>query len=151
VVVFANGTELTGEQREQLLALAIGFVEGGVTELVVMDDRLTGVRLEDGRVVPRAVVVVATQMVARADFLDGIGLTTVPHPSGMGEHVPVDPLTFRTDVPGVWAAGNVAELHAQVGGSAAGGAMAGAQINADLVMEDARRAVEDHRPSPLTV
>ena len=44
----------------------------------------------------------------------------------------------RTSVTGVWAAGNVADLSAQVGASAAAGAMAGAQINADLVMEEAR-------------
>ena len=148
VVVFGNGTEFSTEQREQLLALAIGFVEGEVAGVVVEDDRLTGVRLDDGRVVPREVLVVATQMVARAGFLAGIGLTTVPHPSGFGEHVAVDPMTFRTGVPGVWAAGNVADLSAQVGGSAAAGAMAGAQINADLVMEGARRAVEDCDPHP---
>ena len=148
VVVFGNGAEFSDEQREQLVALAIGFVEGEVAGLLVQDDRLTGVRLRDGRVVPREVVVVATRMVARAGFLEGIGLTTVPHPSGFGEHVAVDPMTLRTGVPGVWAAGNVVDLSAQVGGSAAAGAMAGAQINADLVMEGARRAVEDCRPTP---
>jgi hypothetical protein len=37
-------------------------------------------------------------------------------------------------------AGNVTDLMAQVGGAAAGGAMAGAVINADLVAEDARQA-----------
>jgi thioredoxin reductase len=58
-------------------------------------------------------------------------------------------MTHRTEVPGVWAAGNVADLSAQVGGSAAAGAMAGAQINADLVMEEARGAVEDYRPTPV--
>ncbi|MEO6512617.1 MAG: NAD(P)/FAD-dependent oxidoreductase [Nocardioides sp.] len=149
VVVFVHGMELTGEQREQLLALAIGTVDGEVDRLVVEDDRLTGVRLKDGRVVPREVLVVATRMVARAGFLEGLGLATVPHPSGFGMHVAVDPMTFRTEVPGVWAAGNVADLSAQVGASAAAGATAGAQINADLVMEGARRAVEDCRPTPV--
>jgi len=37
-------------------------------------------------------------------------------------------------VPGVWAAGNVTDLSAQVGSAAAAGATAGAQINYDLVM-----------------
>ena len=60
-------------------------------------------------------------MVARAGFLAGLGITTAPHPSGMGEHVVVD-ATGRTDVPGVWAAGNVTDLSAQVGASAAAGA-----------------------------
>jgi thioredoxin reductase len=64
----------------------------------------------------------------------------VPHPSGLGEHIPAD-ATGRTDVPGVWAAGNVTDLAAQVGASAAAGAVAGAQINADLVTEETAAAV----------
>jgi hypothetical protein len=40
-------------------------------------------------------------------------------------------------VPGVWVAGNVTDLAAQVGAAAA----AGAQINADLVAEETRQAV----------
>jgi len=44
-------------------------------------------------------------------------------------------------VPGVWVAGNVTNLMAQVIGAAAAGAQAGAMINADLVEEDAERAV----------
>jgi hypothetical protein len=51
----------------------------------------------------------------------------------------------RTDVAGVWAAGNVTDLSAQVGAAAAAGAFAAAQINADLVEEETRRAVERHR------
>jgi thioredoxin reductase len=59
---------------------------------------------------------------------------------GVGEHIPADP-TGRTKVPGVWAAGNVTDLSAQVGAAAAAGAMAGAQINADLIEERAKRVV----------
>ena len=51
----------------------------------------------------------------------------------------------RTDVPGVWAAGNVVDLTAQVGASAAAGALAGAHMNADLVAEEAAAAVAAHR------
>jgi SAM-dependent methyltransferase len=58
----------------------------------------------------------------------------------LGTAVPVD-ATGATAVPGVWAAGNVTDLRAQVIGSAAAGLMAGAGINADLVADDARRAV----------
>jgi len=41
----------------------------------------------------------------------------------------------------VWAAGNVTDLSAQVGTSAAAGAFAGAQINFDLAQEETARAV----------
>ena len=58
----------------------------------------------------------------------------------MGEHVPADP-TGRTAVPGVWVAGNVTDLTAQVGAAAAAGATAAAHINADLVAEETAVAV----------
>jgi thioredoxin reductase len=121
-----------------LAARGVAVVTGTVARVEVVDDRVRGLRLADGTLVEREVVAVATRMVARAAFLGGLGLHPVDHPSGMGVHLPADP-TGRTDVPGVWAAGNVVDLSAQVGASAAAGAMAGAQINADLVMGDAQR------------
>jgi SAM-dependent methyltransferase len=45
----------------------------------------------------------------------------------------------------VWVAGNLASVQAQVISSAASGLTAGAAINADLAMEDAKRAVEAGR------
>ena len=51
-----------------------------------------------------------------------------------------------TSVPGVWVAGNVTDLSAQVVVSAAAGMRAGAMINADLAAEDTARAVEARRP-----
>jgi thioredoxin reductase len=95
-------------------------------------------------VINREAVVVATRMVARAGFLADLGLRPTEHGSGLGEHIPTD-ATGRTDVPGVWAAGNVTDPAAQVGGSAAAGAFAAAQINADLVAEETRRAVDAYR------
>ncbi|MCW2580035.1 MAG: putative thioredoxin-disulfide reductase, partial [Blastococcus sp.] len=62
----------------------------------------------------------------------------------VGSAVPADP-TGATEVPGVWVAGNVSDLSAQVVVSAAAGMRAGAMINADLVAEDARRAVAQRR------
>jgi thioredoxin reductase len=100
----------------------------------VSEDRLTGVQLDDGSVVARQALVVGPRFVANAAFLRSLGLVAVEHPSGVGEHIVADP-TGRTDVPGVWAAGNVCEFSAQVGMSAAAGAFAGAQINAELVLE----------------
>ena len=132
------------EQLEQLAARGIRLVQGEVASLEIIDDRLVGLRLADGTVVAREAVAVSPRMVARAGFLSTLGLQAVQHASGMGEHVPVD-ATGRTDVLGVWAAGNVADLMAQVGAAAAAGAAAGAQINADLVVEETQLAVEAYR------
>lgn len=138
-----------GEQAEQLVALGIPVVTGEVASLEVAGDRLVGVRLADGTVVEREAVTVQSRMVARAGFLTGLGLHPVPHPSGMGEHLAAD-ATGRTDVPGVWVAGNVTDLSAQVGSAAAAGAFAAAQVNHDLVVEDTGRAVAASR-EPLGV
>lgn len=139
VVLLAHTHPPDDEQRDLLAGRGVRVVTGEVDGLVVSDDRVSGVRLTDGTVVPRTVVTVQSRMVARAGFLTELGLTPVDHPSGLGVHLPADAFG-RTAVPGVWVAGNVADLAAQVGASAAAGAMAGAQINADLVMEDARRS-----------
>jgi thioredoxin reductase/SAM-dependent methyltransferase len=144
VVFVAHTVSPDEEQAEQLAARSIRVVDGRAALLEVTDDRLVGVRMGNDAVIGCDVVVVAPRMVARAGFLDDLGLRAVEHPSGMGEHVPGDP-TGRTDVPGVWVAGNVTDLSAQVGAAASQGAFAGAQINADLVMEETGRAVEARR------
>jgi thioredoxin reductase len=144
VTFFSHTAPPSAEQAEELAARGIRVVAGEVAGVVVEDDRITGVRLADGTVVARTVVAVATRMVARAGFLAGLGLHPVPHPMGVGEHLPADP-AGRTDVPGVWVAGNVTDLSAQVGPSAAAGAGAGAQINADLVAEETKAAVAAYR------
>ncbi|WP_306205767.1 NAD(P)/FAD-dependent oxidoreductase [Actinoplanes sp. RD1] len=131
---------VAGEDAEKFEALGIRVVSATVTGLEIVGNRLAGVRLADGTVISREALAVATRMVARAGFLSDLGLHPVDHPSGAGQHYPGD-ATGRTDVPGVWVAGNVTDLAAQVGSAAAAGALAGAHINADLVAEDARHAV----------
>lgn len=134
----------TEEEAEQLAARGISVVEGEVASLEIVEDRLVGVRLTDSTLVSREVVAVSSRMTARAGFLATLGLQAAEHPAGVGEHIPSD-ATGRTEVPGVWVAGNVTDLAAQVGNAAAAGASAAAQINADLVAEDTRQAVAAHR------
>jgi thioredoxin reductase len=92
-----------------------------------------GVWRTDGTFVARDYLVASPRFVARAGFLDGLGLTTVEHPMGIGTYVPAADPTGRTDVPGVWVAGNVTDLMAQVITAAGAGLMAGAAINLDLL------------------
>ena len=127
---------LTDEQYEELVARDISIVHG-----VVAAWESGGVRLADSTLIPREVLAVAPRATLRAGFLAALGLRPVEHPMGMGEYLPAD-ATGRSSVPGVWLAGNVADPFAQVGAAAAAGAMAGAQINADLVAGETRVAVE---------
>ncbi|MEY9937413.1 NAD(P)/FAD-dependent oxidoreductase [Streptacidiphilus sp. MAP5-3] len=148
VVFFAHSRPApTGEEAGQLAARGIRVVTGAVAAVETGTlgsgaerDRLTGVRLADGTVVPREALAVATRMVARADFLAPLGLRPVVHPSGVAEHIPADP-TGQTSIPGIWVAGNITDPTAQVSHSVAAGATAGARINADLVAAEARAAV----------
>ena len=132
------------EQREQLEALEITVLRADAAAVESDDDGLVGVRLTDGRLVELDAVVVGTRSLARAELLFPLGL--VPTEVRMGEQVVGTVIeadaTGATAVPGVWVAGNVANVHAQVISSAAAGLAAGAAINADLIMEEARNAVE---------
>jgi len=140
VALLLNGIELPSDQLEQLAGRGVQIVEGKAISVVTADDAVTGMSLADGNVHPCEVIAVGTRMVARGThLLAPLGVTVSEHPSGMGIYVPSDP-AGRTDVPGVWVAGNVTDPSAQVGAAAAGGAMAGAQLNADLAMEEAAAA-----------
>jgi thioredoxin reductase (NADPH) len=151
VIFFRHtGPELPPEEADQLAALGIRIVDGEVAGLEVADDRLTGVRLASGELVPRAAVVVAPRFTANADVLASLGLAATEQEMRgyvVGSAVAADP-TGATAVPGVWVAGNVADMSAQVVVSAAAGMRAGAMINADLVAEDARLAVAERRSVP---
>jgi thioredoxin reductase len=139
VVYFANGQPLTAKQREQLAARAIGVVDAPVARLVVQDDRLTGVELATGQVVPRAAVFVRPRFVPNDTLLIDLGCAT--HDNGW---VAVDG-TGRTSVPGIWAAGNAVNPRAQVITAAGEGSAAAIAINNDLVDEDLPLAVTNFR------
>ncbi|MDT0304997.1 NAD(P)/FAD-dependent oxidoreductase [Streptomonospora wellingtoniae] len=145
VVLLTDGRPApSGEQAEELAARGIRVVEGEVAAVEAADDRIAGLRLADGTMVAREAVAVAPRMRARAGFLAGLGLHPVEHPMGVGEHIPAEP-DGRTEVEGVWVAGNTTDLSAQVGAAAAAGAAAGARINADLIAEDTRAALAAYR------
>ncbi|THV33457.1 NAD(P)/FAD-dependent oxidoreductase [Glycomyces buryatensis] len=135
------------DDEERLAARGIDLVEGEVTAVEVEDDRLAAVVLASGRRVACAALVVGTAPDAAAPFLADLGLEAVearPGEPAFGTKVETDP-TGKTSVPGVWVAGNVANPMAQVVASAAGGTMAGAMINMDLVEAETARAVSARR------
>ena len=139
VVYFTNGATLTASEREQLVARAIGIVDEPVTRLVVEDDRLTGVELTSGSVVPRAAVFVRPTFVANDQLLTDLGCVTAAN-----GWVAVD-AAGATSVPGVWAAGNATNPRAQVITAAGEGSAAAIAINNDLVTEDIPIAVANFR------
>ncbi|WP_035749233.1 NAD(P)/FAD-dependent oxidoreductase, partial [Glycomyces sp. NRRL B-16210] len=135
---------LSEEDSEKMRARGIRIVDGPISRIETEADRISGVRLASGELVEREVLAVGTRVEARGGFLADLGLAVVEHPAGVGEHVQAD-ATGRTEVEGVWVAGNVTDLMGQVGAAAAAGAMAGAHINADLVNEETAEAVAAYR------
>jgi thioredoxin reductase len=139
------------EEYEQLAARDIAVVDSEVTGLEVTDDRLTGVTLAGGGVIPTQALVIAPRFTARAGILTGLGLEPAElemRGHVIGSHIAADP-SGATAVPGVWVAGNVADPLAQVIVAAAAGLKAAAAINADLVAEDTARAVAARRARNL--
>lgn len=144
VAFFAHSYEVTADEREQLAAVGVPVVEGEVAQLVVEDDRLVGVELADGRVVPRTAVFVRPRIVPHEDgLLAGLGCEVDP-----GGFVATDRMG-ATSVPGVWAAGNVADPRAQVITAAGEGSAAAIAINADLVSADVAHAVAAARTAAV--
>ncbi len=142
------------EEAEELAARGIDLIEGPVAALEVSgEDALTGVRLAGGEVVALDVLVVAPRFTARAELLESLGLKTQEVEMNghvFGTQIPAN-AGGATEVAGVWVAGNVADLRAQVISAAAAGLNAGAAINADLVAQDTRDAVEAYRHKIATM
>jgi thioredoxin reductase len=135
VVFFVHTLDLGADELGRLEARRIQVVNGAVARLVLEDDRLAGVELVDGRIVPRTAVFVRP--------------VNVPHPDGLlaGLGCDVDVAGFavvdatgRTSTAGVWAAGNVVDPRLQVISSAGAGSVAAIAINADLVADDTESA-----------
>jgi thioredoxin reductase len=140
LVYFTRGTDLDDDTRARFAARGIRVVDDPVVRIESTDGAISGVRLAGGDVVARRVIAVATTMQARTEGLDGLGLPEQDLPHGMGHQFVTGP-AGTTAVRGVWVAGNATDLTAQVGASAAAGALAGAHINADLATADTDAAV----------
>ncbi|MBO3085107.1 NAD(P)/FAD-dependent oxidoreductase [Cellulomonas fengjieae] len=130
----------TPQEAERLAARGVRVVPGRVVEVLVSDGRLSGVRLESGEVVARSALTVMPRFAARLDGLTGLGLTAVPHETGVGQHIASD-LIGASSVPGVWVAGNATDPMAQVTSAMAAGTRAAAALNWDLISEETDGAV----------
>ena len=136
VVFFSHSHSLTGEERAALDARGIAVIEETVTALSVADDRLHGVELRDGRVIPRTAVFMRPSLHPHRDgLIESLGCEV-----GKDGFVQVDP-TGQASLSGVWVAGNASNPRAQVITAAGEGSAAAIAINTDLVEEDVQNAL----------
>ena len=136
VVFFAPIGMITESQRTELMARAVGVVEGTIKRIVTENDRLRGVEMDDGRVIARDAVFVPPRFVPNNDLLVALG-------ADLDEDgwVRTD-VTGWTSVPGLRVAGNLANPRAQVITAAGEGSAAAIAMNADLVDDDVRQATQ---------
>ena len=141
VTLFVHEMPDPGEESwAELAAAGIQVVPGDVDRLRSEEDSLRAVVLHDGREFLVDALIVAPRFIARADLYVQLGGATTEHPTGA--FIAAAP-TGRTEIPGVWAAGNVSDLGAMVTAATAAGVVAAAGINADLVTEDVQTAVQE--------
>ena len=139
LVYFTPPGMLTSTDRAGLVARAIGVVEGTIEELVVdADERLCGVRMAEGAVVPRDALFVPPRFIPRSSLIADLGCAVDDDGWTTTDN------TGRTSVPGVWAAGNVVDPRAQVITAAGAESAAAIAINADLVDDDVRNAITNY-------
>jgi thioredoxin reductase len=134
---FTPPHSLTNTERSELTARGIIVAEGTVTQLVIRDDKLHGIELDNGSVLPCDALFVPPRFVPNNQLLAGLGCSL-----DVDGWVVADP-TGRTSIPGAWVAGNVVDPRAQAITAAGAGSAAAIAINADLVDDDVRNAVRD--------
>jgi thioredoxin reductase len=137
LVYITPSDALTTDERAALEARAIRIVEGNAARVLVEHGRLSGVELDDGRAIPCRVLFVSPRFAPNNDLLISLGCDIDDDGWVLaGAH-------GRTNVPGVWVAGNVANTRAQLITAAGEGSAAAIAINTDLVDEDVRTAVAE--------
>ena len=132
-----------GVELGPLRAAGVEIVPGPVRRIVSDDGTITAVELADGTRLDADAVAVSPRFRVRVEPFTGLGLRPEPHPSGLGDAVATD-AAGATNVPGLYAAGNVTDPSQQVLPAAANGSRVGGMIAFDLADEDVRAAA---RPS----
>lgn len=137
---FPQGIVYPTDQLAKLAVAGVTITDARVTGIDVQSDALAGVTLEDGDVFALDALAVPAVTRARLDGLGGLALNVEESP--MGTALVVD-AAGHTNVPGVWAAGNVVNPGMQVSEAAANGARVAMTINTELIFQDAERQSQE--------
>ncbi|GAA3186090.1 NAD(P)/FAD-dependent oxidoreductase [Nonomuraea roseoviolacea] len=150
VTFCVNGAEVGADERRRLTAYGVRLVDGRVTRIATREGAPgvsgtgdgegggeTVIELDDGRTVACEAVFVAPRPVPHDAILTALGAGKDPA-SGL---VAVDP-HGATDIPGLWAAGNVVNPRAQVVSAAGAGSVAAVNMAAWLLDRELSAAVQ---------
>jgi thioredoxin reductase len=139
VVYLTMGTHtLDASQRRAMTARGIDIDDRPLQRVVTDAGRFAGVQTTTDEVISLDAIFLNPTPRPLDELLIALGATTSEL---MGaDFVTVD-ATGMTSVPGLWAAGNVVNPAAVVPAAMGAGAMAGAAINGDLILEEIETAV----------
>lgn len=127
---FTNGViELTDAERQTFERQGL-VIESGVVSALIDGEGVRGVRLSDGRVVEVDALFTAVQTRLTGSLVEQLGCATDDTP--LGPIVRVD-MPGQTSVPGVFAAGDAAQLNKSLSGAVASGQLAGAMAHMSLL------------------
>lgn len=144
VTFCVNGSEVSDAERRRLTAYGVRLVDTPVTRVASAADSAGGepmtIKFDDGEALSCGAVFVAPRPVPHDAVLKMVGAGENPE-NGL---VAVDQ-HGATDVPGVWAAGNVVHPRAQVVAAAGAGSTAGIGMAGWLLEQELSSAVPDQR------
>ena len=128
LTIFTNGpATFTPEQRAQLAAAGVGTEETPVQALRHHAGQLTHVALADGRQVPLAALYIRPGMEQHCLLPRALGCAYTE-----AGYLQVDTMQ-KTTVPGIYAAGDATTMMRAVSMAVAGGGLAGAMLNHELL------------------
>lgn len=129
LTVFTNGPATFGAEVHALLETNnIGLVQTPVAELLHTNGQLTGLRLADGRTWPLPVLYARLPWQQASQLPQQLGCEITEQ-----ELVRTD-ASYRTTVPGVYAAGDCCVAPPQLALAIAAGNLAGASLSRELIM-----------------
>jgi thioredoxin reductase/SAM-dependent methyltransferase len=139
-LVLHGQVDVRGAEVDALRAAGVDIRMGTVRQIVrSADGKLEAVELAGRGRIETDVVAIGPRFTVRADPFVPLGLRPVAHQSGLGDFVETD-ATGATLVPGLYAAGNVADPSQQVVEAVANGGRVGAMISFSLADDDLRAA-----------
>ena len=139
-VVLHGDVDVAADQLDTLRAAGVTVLAGYVERITAgADGHVTGVQLTGADLLVADAVAVGPSFAARIEPVASLGVRATLHPTGLGTFLETDP-TGQTEVPGVYAAGNVTDPSQQVLQAAAMGSRVGAMISFSLAEEDVKVA-----------
>ena len=121
LTLFADGHDISAEDRADLARRNVPVIDGSIAAIAHADGRIAGVDLDTGRHVAVDVLFAHPRNAPSASLHDALGLETVDTPVGIA--LKVDDRR-QTSLPGIYAAGDLANPMASVTLASAHGAMA---------------------------